>query len=105
MGYLVPCMGAWPPEDHALRDSLIANFEEFLRFFEARNLTRDGELARLVEQARSVIHNLTPEELRANGDLRREVQQAMAGIKDAMDAGAMLKPTRRFTLVPEGVPA
>ena len=80
------------------RDSLIKNMEEFFHYFEARNLTQDGGLASLVEQARDAIRGLTPEDLRKFPSLRGAVQQTLAGIKATMDAGLMLKPTRRFTL-------
>ena len=83
------------------RDSLVKNLEDFMAYFQARNLTGDNDLEALVEQARAALHGDDPNMLRTHTDLRHEIQQAMAGIKATLDANTMLKPQRRFTL--EGV--
>jgi len=80
------------------RDSLVRNMEDFLQYFEARNLTHDTDLVPLVEQARSVLRGVTPDELRTQDGVRQQVQRTMAEIKRDMDEGTLLKPTRRFTM-------
>ena len=80
------------------RDSLVQKLEEFLTYFNQRNLVDDRELAGLVERARAVMHGLAPQELRDNDSLREQVQHTMQVIKDTMDGGMMLRPTRRLIL-------
>lgn len=82
------------------RDSLITNMEQFLAYFNARNITNDSDLAALVEQARAVLHNLTPEELRTQIDVRAQVRDTFTQIKQRMDDNRMLKPARRFAMEP-----
>lgn len=95
---LAPGTGGKPK---TFRDSIMKNLEDFLAYFHARDLTHDQELTEMVQRARSVIHGVTPQALRDQDALRQHVHRTMANIKEAMDEGAMLKPTRRFTLVPE----
>ena len=85
------------------RDSLVKKLEEFLTYFNQRNIVDDGELAGLVERARAVMHGLAPQELRDNDSLREQVQHTMQVIKDTMDGSLMLKPARRLILDREEV--
>ncbi len=85
------------------RDSLVSNLEQFFNYFDARNLTGDEDLADLVQRARDIMKGVRPEDLRTDMDLRREVQQTMAEVKDSINANVMMKPSRRFSLVPEPV--
>lgn len=82
------------------RDSLVQKLEEFLTYFNQRNIVDDGELAGLVERARAVMHGLAPQELRDDDSLRQQVQHTMQTIKDTMDGAMMLRPTRRLILDP-----
>lgn len=86
------------------RDSLVSNMEQFFRYFDARNLTGDDELADLVQRARDVMQGVTPGVLRSDMDLRHMVQRTMSEVKNEIDANVMLKPVRRFSLAPEPAP-
>jgi hypothetical protein len=87
------------------RDSLVQKLEEFLTYFNQRNIVDDHELAGLVERARAVMRGLAPQELRDDDSLRQQVQHTMQVIKDTMDAGMMVRPSRRLILVREAVKA
>jgi hypothetical protein len=78
------------------RDSLIANFNEFVESFNARNLADDGELAELVAKARGVLSGVDATDLRKRDGLRAAVARSMAAIKPAVDALVMDKPTRLY---------
>lgn len=86
------------------RDSLVKNLDQFFQYFEARNLTQDKDLENLVEQARSIMEGVSPEDLRTDLNLRQTVQQTMTQVKDAINANVMLKPSRRFSLSPVAAP-
>ena len=83
------------------RDSLVDNLDQFFRYFDARNLSGDNALADLVERARAVMRGVTPDDLRKDLSTRQLVQQTMEQVKKTITEGAMLKPTRRFTMAPE----
>ena len=85
------------------RDSLVQKLEQFFQYFNQLNIVDDSELGGLVERARAVMHGLAPQELRDNDSLREQVQHTMQVIKDTMDGGLMLKPTRRLILDREEV--
>ena len=82
------------------RDSLVQKLEQFFQYFNQLNIVNDGELAGLVERARAVMKGVAPQELRDDDSLREQVRHTMQVIKDTMDGGMMLRPTRRLILDP-----
>lgn len=82
-----------------LRDSAVNNISDWLDLFEGRNVTGDQELARMVEQCRSLINGIgSPENLRTSAGLRQEVAFKTARIKEALDDLVTELPARRMSL-------
>ena len=86
------------------RDSMVTNMEEFFKYFNARNITGDEELAGLVQKSRDIMQGVDPDALRKDLPLRQSVQKAMNEVIDTINKGVMLKPSRRFTMATETAP-
>jgi hypothetical protein len=65
----------------SLNASGVLKFQEFLSFFEARNLTNDDDLAALTRQARELITGVDPEVLRKDGALRDKLAESFENIR------------------------
>jgi hypothetical protein len=79
----------------ALRDDALEEMNDFLAIFEARNLTNDAELSRLVTAARNVMNGLSVDALRGKNsaalrqDVRRDFEQLGAKLE------TLVKPAGR----------
>lgn len=84
----------------AFHETMLTKFEDFIRYFQARNLADDTSLAALVAQAREIMSTIPDAaELRTNFDLRQQCQVAFARIQDAaIDAGIITSPVRQLDL-------
>lgn len=80
------------------RDSLVRNFREFMDTFNARNITNDEELQKLVDQARSVLNGKSASDLRNNDDVKTQVSNGMNQIKNSLTNMIMNSPRRKFKL-------
>lgn len=78
------------------QDSMIEKFDEFVKTFNARNITDDAALADLVARAREIMRGVGASELRSNEALRNAVAQSMRDIKSAVDPLIVDAPTRRY---------
>ena len=78
------------------RDSLVSNFRDFLTSFTAWNLTDDGELTVLVDQAKALLCGVDPDTLRKSDASRDYVAARIAEIKTRLDTMTMDRPTRRY---------
>jgi len=63
----------------------VENLAEFLRTFDARNITDDQQLKGLVDQAVSLLEGLDADKLRSNESLRAGVQSSLSDIKATLD--------------------
>lgn len=81
-----------------LYDSMLEKVTTFLDGFEARDLTRDGELGALVAQARQIAIGVTTDGLRQDGTMREHVGAAMGRISEAIDGMISTVPGRRIRL-------
>lgn len=80
------------------RESTI-NFEEFFETFHAKSMVDDGELTTLVDQARSIIHNMPPaDKLRRSSTLQAQVAEQFAQVGKVMDTLITDRPSRRLKL-------
>lgn len=79
------------------RPSLVTNMEEFLRYFQARNLTNDEDLAALVDKAQLVMKGVDIKALRQNADVRDRVREGFARLQSVMDRMTMVRPSRGIT--------
>ena len=83
--------------EKVFRDTLIQNIEAFCGSFANRNIYRDGELEKLVEQARAAVRGVAPQQLRDNEGLRDKVAKTLTVVQQQMDDLLTTKPTRRIT--------
>lgn len=61
----------------------ITNLMDFLELFSARNVTDDVELEELAKQARQVVIDADPDEIRKNPDLRKDLEKSMTEVTQA----------------------
>lgn len=83
------------------RDTMIENLEQFFETFRARNLTDDGELDKLVRQARNLIRGVSPQELRQERPLRDAIRAELAPIREKIDGMLITRPKRAISLEDE----
>jgi len=76
------------------RNSLLENMRDFLNTFDARNITNDEELAKLVQKARDLTEGIDPDVLRKNSVIRDVVRKGFEQIKSSVDTMIVNKPRR-----------
>lgn len=79
----------------------IENMEEFLKTFEARNITSDDELASLAVKARAIMEGTDAEALKASDDARAAIGEKFAALKTNLDGMVVRAPSRRIELTDE----
>jgi hypothetical protein len=81
------------------RDSAVTNILDWMKLFEAKNLTDDAALAGLVSQARNVLaaSGATVDDLRKDPYSRAYVAEEMGRIKEQLDGMVTSKPSRKFS--------
>ena len=81
------------------RDSRVESLKEWVALFDARNVVGDGELAALVEKARSVLEGTTAKDLRDDAGLRQWAASQLGEIKAAASNLVVADaPRRKFRL-------
>lgn len=78
------------------KESTVSNLVEFLANFQFRNVTDDGDLQRLVSQARDLLQGIKADDLRSTAALRTRVQQGMAEIAGRLDTMLVKAGGRKF---------
>jgi ElaB/YqjD/DUF883 family membrane-anchored ribosome-binding protein len=78
------------------KESTVSNLVEFLANFQFRNVTDDGDLQRLVSQARDLLQGVKADDLRSTAALRNRVQQGMAEIAGHLDTMLVKAGGRKF---------
>lgn len=78
------------------RNTLVENFAEFMETFEARNITNDEELQKLVKQSRELLKGITPDELRKQEALKSTIANGMAQINGKLDTMIINRPKRKL---------
>lgn len=78
------------------KESTVSNLVEFLANFRFRNVTDDGDLQRLVGQARDLLQGVKADDLRSTAALRTRVQQGMAEIAGHLDTMLVKTGGRKF---------
>jgi len=69
---------------------------EFFETFDARNLTGDEELKKLVEDAKKLAEGITPEVLKSSEELKENLRTGFESIKQSLDQMLIDAPARRF---------
>ncbi len=78
-----------------IRDSFVNNVNEFLATFDARNVTNDVELAKLVGQCRTLLKGVDATSLKSDEVLRARVQRDFGEISTSLSAMLADVPKRR----------
>jgi hypothetical protein len=93
---------ACDPEGKPLifKSSLTEKLEDFLQYFQARNLADDTTLASLVEQAKNIMREVPDATaLRTNSDLREKTREAFSSIQTTLiENGITERPSRNLEL-------
>lgn len=66
-------------------EPLVNNLAEFLESFKNRNIAGDEDLAKLVDQARGCLQNVSPADLAKSSTARDTVVKGMAEVKKLLD--------------------
>lgn len=80
------------------KNCMLEKVRAFLDSFSGRNLFQDAQLAGLVEQARSVLFEVDPEQIRENLWLKRRIADEMGKVKAILDETITDLPRRKLRL-------
>jgi hypothetical protein len=83
-------------EGKVFRDSAINNLTEFFERFRSLNVRSNQQLDDLVAQAQRAIRGTTPQGLRDNSSLRRELTTRLSGVQSSLDALLVERPRRKI---------
>jgi hypothetical protein len=83
---------------NVFRDSLLGNFDDFIKTFESRNVFNDETLAGLIKQAKGVLKGVKPQQLRDNNRLRAKVAGEFAKVNATIEANII--PQLRRVILP-----
>ena len=76
------------------RDTAIDNFNEFFDRFERLNIRSNEQLDDVVQQARSVLDGVRPQQLRDQDSLRTQIASGLSSVQASLD-GLMIDRPRR----------
>lgn len=76
-----------------LKGGLVDGLKEFLALFDAKNLSDDRELRRLVDQARALIDGVDADDLRKSENIRAEIREGLNTITSL--AGDLVEVRKR----------
>jgi hypothetical protein len=79
-----------------LRESPVANLQEFLTTFAQYNVTNDVELATLVSKAQELVGGTSAETLRTSDEWREKIRSGMESIKGQLSGMVEEKVGRKF---------
>lgn len=74
------------------------NITDFLKMFEARNITDDAELAKVVSKARALLEGVDADSLKTNEDLAAKVKTGMQSLKQELGKLVKDAPGRAYDL-------
>jgi hypothetical protein len=80
------------------KNCMVEKVQAFLDSFQGRNLFQDDELADLVEQARSVLHGIDPDNIREDIWLKQRIADQMNKVKTILDESITDVPRRKLRL-------
>lgn len=67
------------------RNSMLDKINDAISVFNPRNLSEDSDLALLVNQAQQMLNGVSPEQLRSDEAIRRNLQQGFSQMKQQLD--------------------
>jgi hypothetical protein len=80
------------------KNCMVEKVRAFLDSFSGRNLFQDDALAGLLEQARSVLHGVDPDQIRENIWLKHRIADQMSKVKATLDEAITDLPRRKLRL-------
>ena len=83
-------------ERRVFRDSAVTNLTEFFQRFRDLNVRSSRELDELVEQAQNLVRGVTPQELRGDEGLRRQVAAEMGRLQTQLEGLVVERPRRQI---------
>lgn len=89
-------------ERRIFRDSAIGNLSEFFERFKHLNLNSSADLDGLVEQAQRMVQGVSPQDLRDNDSLRRQIGRDMARVQAQVEGMLVDAPRRRIIRARQG---
>jgi hypothetical protein len=82
------------------RDTAVVNLKEFFSRFGELNVRSNPELDSLVDQARSLVGDVAPQDLRDNQSLRERIVSQLSVMQSALDGLLVDRPRRRILRTP-----
>lgn len=79
-------------------NSLIENLGDFFETFQQRNVLGDEKLAQLVTQAKAILGNTSPDDLRDDARIRNRIRTGFETVKQQISALVQEQPRRKFNL-------
>jgi len=76
--------------------SMLKNFNEFFDTFNARDMTNDVELAKVMQEARKIVDKFDADAVRENVEVRNEIANKFDEVNKKLDGMLTDKPSRRF---------
>jgi hypothetical protein len=78
------------------RDSAVSNLNEFFQRFSRLNVRSNPELDALIQQAQQLVSGVTPQALRDDTNLRQQVANDMARVREQVESLLVERPRRRL---------
>ena len=78
------------------RDTAVTNLNEFLERFRRLSIGTDESLEQLVDQARSLVTGVVPEDLRQQETLRQRISNGLTRIEASLDGYMTDRPRRNI---------
>jgi hypothetical protein len=85
-----------PGQRRIFRDSVVGNLTEFFERFKHLNVRSSQELDQLVEDAQNLVKGVSPQDLRDNEGLRRQVASAMVQVQTQLEGMIVDRPRRQI---------
>lgn len=88
--------GAENGQVKVFRDSAVENLVEFFGRFRHLNVRSSQQLDELVEQARRIVRNVRPQQLRDDTTLRQHITTQLSAVQSQIDGMLVNQPRRRI---------
>lgn len=79
------------------KNGTVNNFYEYFETFKQRNIFKDDELSELVERAKSILGDRSPDEIRSNDRFKDRIRDGMQDVEKAM-AEILSIPRRKIVM-------
>lgn len=83
------------------RDSAVENLTAFFQRFRELNIGSSDQLDDLVDQARSIVRGVLPQQLRDDGTLRQQIATQLSGVQSVLDGLLVDRPRRNILRRPK----